>query len=206
MKKILSLVTLCITLLSANVHSQKARIGVTAGTTIGTYKIKAESVSITSKAKAGITLGLISDIPLGRSGSFMPALNFVQKGGVLKPEGVKDQLTFNYLEVPLNLVYNAKITSGKLFLGAGPSLSMGISGKDKWNAEGSSGSEKIKFGKDQDFKRFDAGMNFVSGYVAKSGLIISLNYNYGLSNAIGGNDDGGKFKNRYAGLRIGYFL
>ncbi|RYG43351.1 MAG: PorT family protein, partial [Chitinophagaceae bacterium] len=161
--------------------------------------------SVTSKGKPGITLGIISDVPLGRSASFMPALNFVQKGGTLTAGGVKDKLTTNYLEVPLNFVYHAKTGSGKLFFGAGPAFNIGISGKDKWDAEGSSGNDKVEFGKDKDFRRLDAGLNIVTGYTGKSGLLVTLNYNTGLSNSVDSEGEG-KFRNRYFGFRIGYML
>ena len=206
MKKLLFLFTLCVIILTGNVFSQKMQVGFTAGATVSTYRIKAESLSVTSEGKAGVTFGVISNIPIGSSGSFMPELNFVQKGGMIKADGVKDKLTINYLEVPLNFVYNAKLPNGKFFVGAGPALNVGISGKDQWEAEGSSGSDKVYFGKDKDFKRFDAGLNFVTGYIARSGMMVSFNYNTGLSNSVDSGEGDGKFYNRYLGLRIGYLF
>ena len=206
MKKFFSFFTLYVIVISGNVYSQKARVGLTTGATLATYKVKSELVSVTSKSKAGITIGIFSDIPLGSSGSFMPALNFVQKGGTLKAGGMKDRLTTNYLEIPLNFVYKANLTNGKFFVGAGPSLNVGISGKEKIEAEGNSQSEKVKFGKDKDFKSFDAGLNFVTGYIVKSGMMVSFNYNAGLSNSVDLGEGDGKFLNRYFGLRIGYVL
>jgi len=85
-------------------------------------------------------------------------------------------------------------------------LNVGISGKEKIEAEGYSQSEKAKFGKDKDFKRFDAGLNIVTGYIGKSGMMVSLNYNAGLSNSVDPGEGDGKFLNRYFGLRIGYIL
>jgi hypothetical protein len=205
MKKLIYLLT-CFMLFATYSYSQKAKLGFTTGVAIGSYKLKADPVSITSKSKAGITLGIIADVPIGASGSFMPALNFVQKGGTLKADGMKDKLIINYLELPLNFVYKASITGGKLFLGAGPSLNAGISGKDKWEVEGSSGSDKVKFGKDKDFKRFDASVNFIAGYLARSGMMVTLNYNSGLSNSVDSGDSEGEFYNRYFGLRIGYMF
>jgi hypothetical protein len=204
MKKI-SLFTCCFIIISS-VYSQKAKFGFTTGATFGTYKLKVEPVSVTSKSKAGFTLGIISDIPIGHSASFMPAINFVQKGGMLKLEGTKDRLTTNFLEVPLNFVFNAKLTNGKLFIGAGPSLNVGLSGKDKLEAQGYSENQKIKFGKDKDFKTFDAGLNVVSGYISKSGVMVSFNYNTSLMNSANAGEEEGKFYNRYFGLRIGYIL
>jgi hypothetical protein len=206
MKKLISLVTLIVSILSGNAYAQKAKVGITAGATIGSYKLKAQGVSVTSKGKAGLTVGVFTDIPVGSSMSFMPALNFVQKGGKLNVDGMNDKLTTNYLEVPLNFAYNVKLTNGKFFIGAGPALNMGISGKDKWETEGYSGSDKVKFGKDEDFKRFDAGLNFVTGLVGKAGWLVSFNYNTGLSSSSDVDGVDGKFYKRYFGLRVGYML
>ena len=206
MKKFLSLVTCCTIVLAAHAQAQKARVGITAGTTVSSYKIKAQSVSVTSKGKIGSTIGFLVDFPLGSSGSFMPGLNFTQKGGRLDIEGMTDKLTTNYLEVPLHFTYSLKLNNGKLFFGGGPALNMGISGKDKWSNEFGSGNDKLKFGKDKDFKRFNAGVNFVSGFVGKSGMILSFNYNAGLTNSVDPGEGDGKFKNRYFALRIGYML
>ena len=207
MKKFLSLITCCTIALTAHVQAQKARVGFTAGATVSTYKLKVQSLSLTSKGKTGGTIGMLVDIPLGSSGSFMPGLNFIQKGGKIDEEGTSDKLTTNYLEVPLNFSYNLKLNNGKLFFGAGPALNMGISGKDKWSSSSfGSGEDKVKFGNNKDFKRFDAGVNFVSGFVGNSGMIVSFNYNVGLTNAVDPGEENGKFKNRYFALRVGYML
>jgi hypothetical protein len=206
MKKFLSFITCCTMLSIMQVQAQKARLGITAGTSISSYKIKDESLSITSKSKVGGTFGILADIPLGSSGSFMPGLNFVQKGGKLDVEGMKDKLTTNYLELPLNFAYKLQLNNGKFFIGAGPALNMGLAGKDKWSSSIGSGDDKLEFGKDKDFKRFDAGLNFVSGFVGKSGLMLSFNYNAGLTNSVDPGEGSGKFKNRYFALRVGYML
>ncbi|MBL7699209.1 MAG: PorT family protein [Chitinophagaceae bacterium] len=206
MKRLVTIFTLFIGILSGNAQSQKVRFGITTGATVANYKVTVSSVSVTSKSKPGITLGVFSDIPLGSAGSFMPALNFVQKGGTLKAEGEKNRLTTNHFEVPLNFVYNAKLSNGKIFLGAGPSFNVGISGKSKWESAGMSGSDKVKFGKDEDFKRVETALNVVTGYVGKSGIMVALNYNAGLSNMVAPDETDGKFYNRYFGLRLGFVL
>jgi len=148
-----------------------------------------------------------SSIGLGQHFSFQPALNYIQKGGVLKEEGITDKTTLNYLELPLNFVYNTHSLKGKFFIGAGPSLSIGLSGKDKWDDGSNIEPTDIKFGsgEDDDFKPFEAGINFLTGYQCKSGFLIAANYNLGLSN-IANSDEGPKYHNRYFGIRIGYMF
>ena len=189
--------------------SQKSRFGVTIGTTVSSYKVKIESVSATSKKKIGLTLGISSQIPLGKNLSFQPALNYVQKGGKINEDGTKDKLSTHFLEVPLNLAFNLLSQNSSFFIGAGPSFSLGLWGKDEWESEGISESTDVKFGKDsdKDFKSLEAGINFITGISLKSGIIITANYNTSITNpmhSIGGFSQ--KFYNRYFGIRLGYML
>jgi len=191
------------------VHAQKTLVGLTAGASFASYKFKAESISMTSKTHVGFTAGLVSSVPMGRNFSFMPQLNFVQKGGKLSDEGTTDKVTLNYIELPLNFVFNTSTAKGKFFIGAGPSLSMGLSGKDKWSDDNESGKEDIKFGSssDDDLKPFEIGVNILAGYQFTSGFFISANYNAQLNNSAP-DDPGfdGKYHNRYFGIRIGYMF
>jgi len=208
MKKTLCLFISFISLMNYS-KAQKTSIGLTAGAAFASYKAKIESISITPKTKVGLTLGLTSSVSLRKSFSFQPALNFVQKGGNFKQEGTTDKTTLNYLELPLNFVYNTHSSKGKFFIGAGPSLSIGLSGKDKWDDGYSPQTSDIKFGNgdEDDFKAFEAGINFLTGYQFKAGFLLAANYNAGLNNLANGDPDfSGKYHNRYFGIRIGYMF
>ena len=190
-------------------HAQQSSFGFTAGAVFASYKVSISSVSVTSKTKTGFTVGITSSIPMGKRFSFEPALNYLQKGGVIKETGTSDKSTFNYLELPLNFVYNAHSAKGKFFVGAGPSLSMGLSGKEKYDDGTNSETTDIKFGsgENDDLKPFEAGINFLAGYQFKDGFLIAANYNAGLSNiAITTGGDNSKAHNRYFGVRIGYMI
>jgi hypothetical protein len=196
-------------LITNYIKAQKASIGLTAGATFSSYKIKAGSLSVTSKTKVGLTAGVASFINMGKNFSFQPNLNFTQKGGTLKEEGMTEKTTFNYLELPLNFVYNTHSAKGKFFVGAGPSVSIGLSGKDKWNDGEESGKDDINFGSgdDDNLKAIDAGINFLAGYKFNGDFFIAANYYAGLSNlAVTSGGDDGKMNNRYFGIRIGYLF
>ena len=185
--------------------AQQSSFGITAGATFASYKISSGSYSVTSKTKTGFTLGITSSVPMGKSFSFQPALNYVQKGGKIKEGDFSGKSTFNYLELPLNFVYTAHATKGAFFVGAGPSLSMGLSGKDESNGE----STDIKFGsgENDDLKAFEAGINVLTGYQFKGGFLVVANYNAGLSNvAVTTEGDDSKAHNRYFGIRLGYMF
>jgi hypothetical protein len=132
----------------------------------------------------------------------------VQKGSKSSDETYSDKLNYNYLEIPLNFVYS---NSG-FFVGAGPSISCGLSGKEKIvDKQDPSQSENIKvvFGSNEDeAKRFEFGANILTGYKFVGGFMVSANYNLGLSNvsnvANSGVNEEGTVKNRYFAVKIGY--
>jgi hypothetical protein len=208
MKKITCLFIAAFAILSS-AHAQRPRIGITVGNTVSSYKFTVESISVASKPRIGYTVGLLADIPVGRRLSLSPALNYVQKGGRLKSDGSKSVLITNYLELPLNIIYKIPASSGNFLVGAGASISAGVNGKDKWESQGESGSDKVKFGsgEDKDFKTIETGINFMTGFVAGDGFIITANYNLGLTNALNHLEDyNASFRNRYFALRVGYML
>jgi hypothetical protein len=121
--------------------------------------------------------------------------------------------------VPLNLVYNSGGKGGSFFIGGGPSLGIGFSGKAKGTSTSTIGGstttttseQKIVFdGKenandnDGHAKPFEFGVNALLGYKFTNGLFINANYNQGLSSIAVDKDE--SFKNMYIGLNIGFFL
>ncbi len=198
-------------LLTAFSSSGQTTIGLTAGATFSNITIKSSGFSASPKSKTGITAGIFIDVPLSTYFNLQPALNFVQKGYKIKDETGSETVNLNYLEVPLNFVYSTKINGG-FFIGAGPSIAFGISGMDKIKFSGGSmpgNNEKVKFGSGADeIKPLDFGLNALAGYRLANGLIISGNYNLGLSKI--NNDDGsgqaGTIKNKYFSIKIGYLF
>ena len=92
-------------------------------------------------------------------------------------------------------------------IGAGPSLSMGLSGKEKYDDGTNIETTDIKFGSSttDDLKTFEAGINFLAGYQFKGGFLVAANYNAGLNNiAVTTAGDNSKAHNRYFGIRLGY--
>ncbi len=208
---------LCLTLLFAGCYftslGQNTRFGFTAGVSFANYNSKVDGESDNGNSKVGLTAGVLVDIPLSKNLSFQPAVNFVQKG-------TKDEQTFggvtekvslgtNHIEVPFNFLFNASGNTGNFFIGAGPSLAFGISGKLKYDDGTDSFTEDVKFGSsDDDFmKGFDLGANFLAGYCFPNGLLFSANYNAGLSNLFpGGSGGNGTLKSHYFGIKIGWML
>lgn len=176
-----------------------------------------------TKRLSGFHAGGIADISLAENFSLQPQLLFITKGAkapaynetiagveIKMPE---QKITLNYLELPVNFLYKHEVGAGSIFVGAGPYLGFGLSGKLK--ADGSDEELKVKFdGKkdsevdenDEDamhLKRLDAGANFLAGYELKNGLLFGINYSLGLTNL---DPDGSKSKNNYFGVSVGYLF
>jgi hypothetical protein len=193
-------------ILMYNCNAQKTTFGISAGATFASYKATIESISVTSKTQVGFSAGLTASVPFSKNFSFRPQLIFVQKGGKQKDDDYTDKLTLNYIQLPLNVVFNANTPNGTFFIGAGPSLNLGISGKDKWHDNMESGGDDIKFGSgdDADFKSFEAGVNVLAGYQFKNGFFISANYNAALNNIAPKDPEfSSKYHNRYFGIQVG---
>lgn len=189
--------------------AQKASFGVNVGATLASYKTGIESIPLTSKTKIGFSAGLTLSAPIAKTFSFRPELNFVGKGGKQKEDDYEDNLSLNYIELPLNFVYNANTSSGMFFAGAGPSLNFGLSGKDKWKDNMESGEDDIKFGSgdDADFKSFEFGLNILAGYQFKNGFFVNAKYNAALNNIAPDDPEfDSKYHNRYFAIGIGYMF
>jgi len=194
-------------LLTSYSLTAQTKIGLTGGATFANVTAKLQGLSVSPKMRTGFTAGLFADCTLSSNFSFQPALNFVQKGYKSNDETMTDKVSYSYLEIPLNFVYNNK----GFFIGAGPSISSGLSGKEKFvdkEDPSGSGDTKIKFGSgDDEVKRFELGANVLAGYKFAGGFMVSANYNLGLNNIQNGNtSDVGTIKNKYFAVKIGYIF
>jgi hypothetical protein len=200
MKKLLVVSIALFALISLN--AQNIRFGVTAGTSIASQKFKSSGISISGDSKVGFTAGVLADMGVTENFVFQPGLNFTQKGSKISSNGVTATQTLNYIELPLNFLYNTAAGSGHFFGGIGPVLGYGISGK----AESDGESQDIHFGNsdNDDYKPFEFSGNILAGYEFSNGVFVSANYNHGFSNILNGGDSGESAKNSYFGIRLGY--
>lgn len=202
MKKVI-LLAIVLTIFKITIHAQTS-FGITAGVTSAFIDSKSDGLTLSSDTKAGFTAGFTVSSSLAKHWSIRPELNFVQKGATINftDEAVKFNTRFNYLELPVNVVYSAK---GKFFFGGGPSLAYAISGKYKITGMYTESGD-LKFGSDADadFKTFEFGLNILVGYKLVNGIFFAASYNAGINNISATNDE--KDHNSYFGLRIGYMF
>jgi len=189
--------------------SEAQKFGVQAGATFYSFKDKIETLTLNADPKVGVTVGVIASLPISRSIAFMPSLNFTQKGGSLSgftdsADQIKIHYTFNYLELPLNFVYNIPVKGGEIFVGAGPNIGWALGGKEKANGE----SSDLSFGSgtDNQFKALEFGANVLAGFKWNTGLFVTANYNPGLTDISNIESADVDFHNHGFGIRIGIML
>src|SRR5690606_11164058 len=144
--------------------------------------------------------------PIAPGFYIQPGLSLQGKGAKLVESSVLggSEITQNtmWLDVPVNFVGKF----GGLFVGAGPYVGFGLSGKNKYSVdEGSTTAEsEFEFGKDNTLKSTDFGIIFLAGFKLGNGLLLNANYGLGLTNIAGNNnawsDD---IKNRGFSVGIG---
>ena len=173
----------------------------------------------------GFHAGVFAAYSVGKI-SIQPGLLYTTKGGIpysFSGNSItndyynrKDVLRLNYLEVPLNIRYNIPIGVNKVFIGGGPYIGVGISGKENYtitdNGPGEANanqvnksSKNITYGSGyDDIKSMDFGLGAKLGFALKKGWLISFNYEYGLTNL--SNDPRYSGENKTLGLSLGYSL
>jgi hypothetical protein len=209
MKKCLLL--LCFTSIAGLSFAQSVSFGVKAGVNFSKLTTSSSGISVTSATLTGFHVGAVADVGLG-SWSLQPGLLFSTKGGSYGNGSSNGslKLTLNYIEVPVNLLYNIPVGVGKVFIGAGPYVGLGVSGKGTTTGSATSsgsGTEttNITFGSGpNDTKNPDYGINILGGMRFTSGLSLSAGYGIGLANL--SNDNSGTIKNNVLSFSVGYFF
>ncbi|WP_312790607.1 porin family protein [Sphingobacterium sp.] len=178
--------------------------GLRAGVNIPKYSLSNES----TQSNTGFFVTGYLDAPVSPYFSIQPGLSLQNKGGKwTQASEIKESVMS--LDIPVNLV--AKLPtgdSGNFFIGAGPYVGFGLSGKRKGElGEGNVRIERdLNFGSNEndDLKRTDFGINFLAGYQLTNGFQINAGYGLGLTNLAPASGD--MAKNRIWSIGIGFGL
>lgn len=206
----------------APVFAQSVKFGISAG--LNESKAAFNQTGSSIKWLAGLNAGAFAEVEFG-SLSLRPGVLYSQKGYKTTTNIVANSPTggtggtvsgsgrsrLNYLEIPVNILYNISVKPGKIFLGGGPYFGYALSGHTKSSTVADYGNGPaydnydfdIVFGKDGYLRRSDFGLNAIAGLKIKNGLLFSVNYGYGLTN-VAKPETGNKDKNRVATFAVGY--
>jgi hypothetical protein len=187
-------------------------VGITAGVNWNNINGKtATGDDLKNQLKTGFNGGLNVEFPLASGFYLQPGVEYRQKGSELSNG---NKLGLSYIDIPVNFIYKPLLGTGNMLIGFGPYVGFGIGGKVK-SADGTE--RTVSFDKDyspseaQDvqFKKLDAGANFLIGYEFKSKLSAALKAQLGLmdinpdTNIPGDNT---RYRNTGFGLSLGYRL
>jgi hypothetical protein len=204
MKKLTLLIAILVSL--SFVASAQLNFGVKAGLNMATYSGDADNVQM----KPSYQIGGVVNFDVGSGLTVQPGLILSGKGAK-SSENSDVSVNTNYLEVPVNIVYNI---SGFQVL-AGPYLGYGLFGKMK----GPDSDVDIKFKSDvsaEDYMQneiyynsIDYGVNVGAGYVINESIQVQAMYSLGLANInpkVDGEDPTSDTQNSVIQLTVAYFL
>jgi hypothetical protein len=200
--------------------------------------INLANVSVTDNGKVddakmltSFHLGFIGDAHLGSIVYLQPGILFTGKGSKTQSGNTSSSTYWKstsnpyYIEVPVNLVFKLPMgTDSKFFVGAGPYIAAGITGKNKVEGKylgiGFNSEKNIEFSNDDPttlnyeegagfgiMKRFDYGLNGTAGIDGRS-LVLAVNYGLGLAKLQSGSNSSvdNNNKHRVLGLSLGIKL
>ena len=172
----------------------------------------ADGKDLNNDLKAGFNIGVNAEIPVATDFYLQPGLLFSTKGAKAEENNVKYKLNLSYIEVPINFLYKPTLGDGKLLLGFGPYIGLGIGGK--WKRGDTEYDVKFKNDvKDSDpddkyyVKGLDFGGNLLVGYELSSKISFQLNAQLGMTNMepkYNGKKTDAKSKNTGFGISVGY--
>src|SRR5690554_3948802 len=182
--------------------------GIKAGVNLPNYHFNDDISDFDTKSSTNFHITAYLDAPISYNFYIQPGVSLQGKGAKFYDNGTHS-LTQNtmWIEIPVNAV--AKFytgDAGNFFIGAGPYAAFGISGKNKWESDLGSAETDFNFGKDDDQKSFDAGVNFLAGYQLSSGLTLGAGYGLGLSDIAPNGSGSVKQNNRVLSFSVGFAL
>lgn len=182
--------------------------GVKAGINFPSYSYGNSNMLSDSKATTNFYVTGYLDAPVTSNLYIQPGVSLQGKGAKLISDGNRGfevKQNTMWLEVPVNFVGKFQTSAGSFFLGAGPYVGFGLSGKNKIESGSVDIQDKFKFGKSKSLKGTDFGLNFLAGYKLDGGLTLNVGYGLGLTNIAGENNFGThSIKNRAWSVGVGF--
>jgi hypothetical protein len=205
MKKLTLLIAIMVSL--SFVARAQMNFGVKAGLNMAT--LSGDDVENASM-KPNYQVGGVLNFNVTDAISLQPGLILAGKGSN-NSENSDFTLSMNYLEIPVNAVYN--ISGFQVF--AGPYLGLGLFGKEKYadddyDIEFTSDVDPTNTSQDKSYyNSFDYGINAGLGYKLNDAIQIQANYGLGLANVfpkVDGQDPSIEANNSVIQLTVSYFL
>ena len=192
MKKLFLSIAVLAFSVGAFAQGQPMGFGIKAGVNFPKYNFSGSNASYQTNTSTNFHVTAFLDAPISTDWfSIQPGVSLQGKGAELASNefGTVTQNTM-WIEVPVNFVAKFPVQeAGHFFLGAGPYVGFGISGKNKYDSNWGSTEEEFEFDRDGTIKGTDFGLNFIGGFQLSNGLMIHGGYGLGLTDIRGSNND-----------------
>lgn len=167
----------------ANAQDLPIRWGIKGGMNLSQMNIDDGHGQFTAAGmRAGFHLGSVAEYLFSDALALQPALLFMQNGS---GELSNTTLTFNQIQLPVNIKYSFKPAEFKMFVAAGPYVGYLLSATAKQN-----GVSVDLFNKSinaEPMRRIDYGLNIGTSVELNENIDVGFGYQLGLSNLFPGN-------------------
>lgn len=212
MKKLLILSAIAITTFPAFSQEKKVRnvdYTIKSGLMFSRFLYENKSDQTTIKSNTGFYVSVLAEMPLYKKLSLNPGVSLVGKGNQAVLNNTYIEYTdLIYLEVPVNLIAKFDVGPGKVIVGAGPYLGVGLNGSIvkryavSTNTTTPDETKDINFSNTAgEFQTVDFGLNFLLGYRFKGGIGVNGGYSLGMVDAKHNTTTGQKIRN--SGYSVG---
>jgi hypothetical protein len=182
--------------------NMKAFFGVKANANLSNFIIR-DVENCQSKMGFGVSTGVFLKLE-SRNFALQYELLLHYKTSKLKDDISQTETDYQLwkLELPIYLMGQINTGAGKIFIGAGPFVNLGLDAKqspgniDLYKKDNTIGKSIMQ--------RWDFGPGIMVGYELKNGIAINANYQIGLINALSAEKDNMSLKNQMVSLGIGY--
>jgi hypothetical protein len=199
-----SIVCLAIAIMMAAGLNAQTTFGVRAGVNFNNVNGRNEDdEKIMGKLRTAFHAGANVEFAVAEDFYLQPGVLFSMKGAKTNGSEFPFDLNISYIEIPVNFIYKPDLGTGRMLLGFGPYLAIGLDANYKIGGT----TVDFEFGDELgELKRIDAGANLLVGYELANNFSFQLNAQLGLVN-IGNRppgDNNSKFNHTGFGLSFGY--
>jgi hypothetical protein len=168
------------------------------GLNLSTMTVKNNGINYDTELPAGFHFGAAVDLPVNDNFSLQPSLLFSAKGTDYEIDNISYSIAPIYLELPVPVSCSFGSEAFRISFFAGPYIAFGIAG---YTIIGAGELQKLNYGtgRNDDMKAFDSGMIFGAGVNIK-GLLITAQYEMGLTNLSPVASAGSEMKNQVIGI------
>jgi hypothetical protein len=167
----------------SSVKAQQFRVGLRSGYLFTTTTVTKDNIT-TRYNKNSVLGGVHLQYQAAKKLALRLGLEYLTRGGY-------ENYAQDYLDFPLNVIYQLPVQKNKFLFGTGPVLCVNVSNYAPFYFE---------------TKKTDVGINDFTGYEWAIGFSFNLNYTQGLTNIMQDKTYFTDYKNRYTGLTVGYLF